>query len=55
MMRRRGGAILLSGRMGAEGFGVGEMREILWTVTLIAVVLLSVSLFSYYWLHWLAR
>jgi len=31
------------------------MRAILWTVALIAVVLLSVSLLSYYWLHWLAR
>jgi hypothetical protein len=31
------------------------MRGILWTVALIAAVLLSVSLLSYYWLNWLVR
>lgn len=41
--------------IGARTFGIGQMRGILWTVALIAVVLLSVSLLSYYWLHWLAR
>lgn len=35
--------------------GTGQMRAILWTVALIAAVLFSVSLLSYYWLHWLAR
>ena len=39
----------------ARNVRVGKMRGILWTVALIAVVLLSVSLLSYYGLHWLAR
>lgn len=39
----------------AANVQVGKMRGILWTVALMAVVLLSVSLLSYYWLHWLAR
>jgi hypothetical protein len=31
------------------------MRAILWTLALMGMVLLSVSLLSYSWVHWLAR
>jgi hypothetical protein len=38
-----------------SSIGIEEMRGIVWTVALIGVVLLSVSLISYSWVHWLAR
>jgi hypothetical protein len=31
------------------------MRAILWTLALMGMVLLSVSLLFYSWVHWLAR